>query len=135
MIAMGTSPKPSRARFRRSRIVAGVVVLVIVIAAVAGSKHNGTPNYRIDVTAVVPYTSKTVGVAFNVENVGTATGTPVCTVIAAASSTDGGVNDPNLDSIKPRHFDYVAAPSDIVTLSGGDAAAAKLPGGTSVKCQ
>ena len=123
-------------------------MLLIVIGAAAGSKHakpskgskttsgvhSGTAKYRIDVTAAVPYSSNTVGVAFNVENVGTAAGSPSCVVIAAVAADDGGAHGVVLDSIKPGHFDYEAAAGDVVTLSGVDASAVILPGGVSVKC-
>ena len=101
---------------------------------VAGCGSSGA-KYQVSVTAVKAYSEKTVGVAFQVKNVGTGSGEPFCIVTAAASSTDGGVHSVTLGSIKPGQYDYVASAGDIVTLSGVGAAEATGPGDTSVKCE
>ena len=74
---MSTSPRPSRRRFRAVRVIVGVVVVLIVIGAVVGSKHSNTPGKHAEkssadstkssatkttTTATVPGTSAVVTV-------------------------------------------------------------------------
>ena len=100
----------------------------VLAAILAGcSSSSGTPKYKVTITAAHPYSSSVVGVAFNVENTGTAAGQPSCTVIAASSSTNGGTNGVVLARIGPGHRDYEAATDDRVTISGGTAALITSP--------
>jgi hypothetical protein len=114
-----------------------ILVVLIGIASLILAGCSGTSSaakYQVQATAVSPHGQSAVGVAFQVKNVGSGSGSPSCTVTAAASSTDGGVNPITLDSIAPGHFDYVASADDIVTLSGAGASEVTLPGGVSIKC-
>ncbi len=120
---------------RAGQVSSAAILAVLVALVVAGCGSSGGAKYRATITAATAYSSKTVGVAFQVKNVGTASGEPFCIVTAAASSTDGGVHSVTLGSIKPGQYDYVASAGDIVTLSGVDAAEATGPGDTSVKCE
>ncbi len=99
-----------------------VVVSAVLAAMLAAcSSGNGAPKYKVTITAAHPFSSSVVGVAFNVENTGTAAGQPSCTVIAASSSTNGGTKEVVLARIGPGHSDYEAATDDRVTISGGTA--------------
>ncbi len=116
--------------------IGGLTLLGGVVAlAVLTSGSSGSPRYRVHVTAVQPYGPSVVGVAFNVENFGTGTGQPNCTVIAAVNGADGGANGVVLGSISHRQFDYEAATDDRVTLNSGGANEVSIAdGGVSVKC-
>jgi len=105
-----------------------VVVSAVIAAMLAGcSSLSGSARYKVTITAAHPYSRSVVGVAFNVENTGTAVGQPSCMVIAASSSTNGGIKRVVLASIGPGHRDYEAATDDRVTIIGGTAALITSP--------
>jgi hypothetical protein len=112
-----------------------VVVVILILVGIVVSTTGNSTKYKVSITSVVALAPKRIGVAFQVKNLGSSSGTPVCTVTAAASSTDGGVNVRTLGAIAPDHVDYEPAASDVVTLSGDADPAVLRPGGTSIKCQ
>jgi hypothetical protein len=120
---------------RSNAIRVSLLALATISLGACGASSSGSAKFQATATAVVPYSSSVVGVAFQVKDIGNGAGAPSCVVTAAASATNGGTNGVALGRIGPDHLDYEAATDDRVTVTGNVARSISIAdGGGSVKC-
>jgi hypothetical protein len=122
---------------RISWVVLAVVVLVVVVVQVIISSSSApSPKFSATATATQVFSPTSLGVGFNVENVGKGSGAPSCTVTAAATASEGGVNIVTLPTIGSGHWDYESTSADRVSISGGAASQVDINnGGVSITCK
>jgi hypothetical protein len=138
--AAPSGPKKKRKELSRaariSWAVLVVVVLVVVLVQVIISSSSGpSPKFQATATATQVFSSGSLGVAFNVQNIGKGSGAPTCTVTAAAAASEGGVNVVTLPSIGPGLWDYESTSADSVSISGGAASQVDINnGGVLITC-
>jgi hypothetical protein len=129
--------QPKKKLSRTGRIsfaLLAVVVLAVVVVQVISSS-GPSPKFRATATATQIFSPGSLGVAFNVQNIGQVTGAPSCTITAAATASEGGVNIVNLPSISPGHWDYESTAADRVSVSGNAASQVDINnGGMLITC-
>jgi hypothetical protein len=139
--AAPSAPKKRRKKLspaaRISWVVLAVVVLVVVVVQVIISSSSApSPKFSATATATQVFSPTSLGVGFNVENVGKGSGAPSCTVTAAATASEGGVNIVTLPTIGSGHWDYESTSADRVSISGGAASQVDINnGGVSITCK
>ena len=121
----------------KKRLLVITVLMTVAAITLGACSTSASPSttFHATATAVQVYGPGSLGVAFQVQNVGTGTGAPSCTVTAAATASEGGVNIVNLQSIGPGHWDYESTSSDLVSISGNAASQVDINnGGVTITC-
>lgn len=91
----------------------GLMLAAVSIASCSNSGATGA-TFKAVVTSVVPYGSYTVGVGFNVHNVGSAGGDPYCTVVIGPGSSNAASGGVQLAWIEPNGWESQMADLDTV---------------------